>query len=356
MMQKQEPLRHHFLPVFFLKKWAGTDGRLVEFSKPYKNIVRPRRTHPKGTGFIDRLYAIEGFAGELSYEVERSFLSPVDSRASTALEAMVAGNQPSPAERDAWARFMMSLLMRMPTEINLLKGVVQDIDRRIAGGIGQMLLRHVPVDYHGAIEQAFVEYKREAQERLTQNIMRVLSSDDIVPLISAMHWDLIDLAASPNELLVSDRPVIVHRDALPGSETTIALPVGPRNLFVAATKPGLLAELRRVPPKKITSSVNADIVAGASRLIYGNNDRQLAFIQNRMGTNNEPSIVATILFNAGLDVAHYTETIASFEDDDLRNRVVAAITEHQHHDAVQPLDLRLAPALSTRSSNKSLDD
>jgi hypothetical protein len=57
-----------------------------------------------------------------------------------------------------------------------------------------------------------------------------------------------------------------------------------------------------------------------------------------------------------LHVAHYTEMIASFEDDDLRNRVVAAITEHQHHDVVQPHDLRLAPALSTRSSNKSLDD
>ncbi|MGO8049828.1 DUF4238 domain-containing protein [Rhizobium leguminosarum] len=107
-MQNQELLRHHFLPVFFLEKWAGVDDRLIEFSKPYKNTVRPRRTHPKGTGFIDRLYAIEGFSGEMSYEVERSFLSPVDSRASTALDAMLAGNQPSPAERDAWARFVMS--------------------------------------------------------------------------------------------------------------------------------------------------------------------------------------------------------------------------------------------------------
>ena len=273
MIQKQEPLRHHFLPVFFLKKWAGSDGRVVEFSKPYKNIVRPRKTHPKGTGFINRLYAIDGFSGEMSYAIERNFLSPVDSRASTALEAILTGTEPNREERDAWARFIMSLLMRMPSEISLLKNLVQDIDRLVTDGLGHVLIRHVPVEYHDEMDEALVSYKRDAQDRLTDNIMRLLSSDGIVPLIASMHWDLIDLATSPNELLVSDRPVIVHRDASPGSETTIAVPVGPRKLFVAATKSRLLLELRKVSAKKLSSAINADIVGRASRLVYGRDDR-----------------------------------------------------------------------------------
>lgn len=331
-MKKQEPLRHHFLPVFFLKKWSGADGRVVEFSKPYGNIVRPRKTHPKGTGFIDRLYAVEGFSGEMSYEIERSFLSPVDSRASTALEAMLAGTQPDREERDAWARFIMSLLMRMPAEISLLKDLIQGIDKRIGVAIEQMLIRHVPVEYHCEMEDAFVTYKRDARDRLTENIVRVLSSDDIVPLISAMHWDLIDLTASPNELLASDRPVIVHRDAFPGSETTIAVPVGPRMLFVAATKPILLAELRKVSAKKLTALVNADIVGRASRLVYGKDDHQLTFIQNRMGTDKEPSFITKILSNAGLDVARYSEMFAAFEDEGLKKQILAAVTERKRRD------------------------
>ena len=30
--------KHHYLPVFYLKQWAGKDGRLCEFSRPYKNV------------------------------------------------------------------------------------------------------------------------------------------------------------------------------------------------------------------------------------------------------------------------------------------------------------------------------
>jgi hypothetical protein len=27
-----EPIRHHYIPVFYLKKWTGPDGRLCEYS------------------------------------------------------------------------------------------------------------------------------------------------------------------------------------------------------------------------------------------------------------------------------------------------------------------------------------
>jgi hypothetical protein len=42
--------KHHYIPEFYLKQWAGPDGRLCEFSRPYKRVL-PRMTHPGGTGF-----------------------------------------------------------------------------------------------------------------------------------------------------------------------------------------------------------------------------------------------------------------------------------------------------------------
>ena len=51
--------KHHYLPVFYLKEWAGPDGRICEYSRPY-DVVKPKRVHPGGTGYVRGLYAIEG--------------------------------------------------------------------------------------------------------------------------------------------------------------------------------------------------------------------------------------------------------------------------------------------------------
>ncbi|MDR7141835.1 DUF4238 domain-containing protein [Rhizobium sp. BE258] len=64
-----DPMKHHFLPVFYLKNWRGEDGRLVQFSRPYGTKVKALRKHPDATGFIKKLYAIEGSSGAVSVEI-----------------------------------------------------------------------------------------------------------------------------------------------------------------------------------------------------------------------------------------------------------------------------------------------
>lgn len=81
-----EPKKHHFLPVFYLRQWANADRRLVEFKKPFGNTVVPRRGHPQSMGWIDRLYALDGVKGASAQKFETTFLSPVDSRAAEALK------------------------------------------------------------------------------------------------------------------------------------------------------------------------------------------------------------------------------------------------------------------------------
>src|SRR5580692_1218431 len=43
--------KHHYIPVFYSKEWAGPDGRLCEYSRPY-DVVKPKRVHPDGTGYV----------------------------------------------------------------------------------------------------------------------------------------------------------------------------------------------------------------------------------------------------------------------------------------------------------------
>ena len=41
--------KHHYLPVFYLKQWAGPDRRLCEFSRPHK-VVKPSATRGTSGG------------------------------------------------------------------------------------------------------------------------------------------------------------------------------------------------------------------------------------------------------------------------------------------------------------------
>ena len=49
----QQSTRHHYIPQFYLRRWAGDDDKVCEFSRPHKNIYR-QRVYPIQTGFKDR--------------------------------------------------------------------------------------------------------------------------------------------------------------------------------------------------------------------------------------------------------------------------------------------------------------
>jgi Protein of unknown function (DUF4238) len=51
--------KHHYIPVFYLKQWAGADGRICEFSRPYDR-VKARRVFPDATAYVHGLNKIWG--------------------------------------------------------------------------------------------------------------------------------------------------------------------------------------------------------------------------------------------------------------------------------------------------------
>jgi hypothetical protein len=64
--------KHHYIPSFYSREWAGADGRLCEYSRPYKQVV-PRWTHPDGTGYVRGLYTVPKNDPHLSEYIETSF-------------------------------------------------------------------------------------------------------------------------------------------------------------------------------------------------------------------------------------------------------------------------------------------
>lgn len=320
-----EPKRHHFLPVFYLKNWCNEEsGKLVEFSTPFMNEIKPRRVHPKGTGYIDKLYAVEGISGELSYAVEKNFLSPVDNKAATACQALLSGGPVHPQYRRAWAHFIMTLLLRAPREINIIKDILRNLESETASGLMNFVIRHAPKEFHSDAGQAFEELKKSAESRSIEHIIEIMSNEDIVEKIVGMDWDVIDLSTSTHELLTSDRPVMIERGEQTGGETAVFLPLSPKKLFIAVTNRSLLRQLKSQNAKNISQAVNTEIIENADKLAYGSSDRQITFVKNRFGKRRRPSIIEENLHKA-LKMTEYLGTyLSTIDDNSMREKFLLA--------------------------------
>ena len=284
------PLRHHFLPEFYLKRWAQQDGRLVEYKKPYANTVKPRRTHPKGTGFIFRLYAVEGLPDDVAHEMESEFLSPVDSRAAQALIAMQADKEFSTAQRLAWASFVATLLSRMPEDIDLVKKIIRELAQTILPGFQPIFERLRPENETRTFQQMTDELVGRSNQRAINFARRIMSNDRLIRGIAAMEWSILTFQSAKFEFLTSDRPVI-YTNVLGNDQSHIVLPVGPRRLFIAAKDRKLIDRIRGAGEDALVIATNTHVVGAANKYVYGSNDSQLRFIQNRMGNAKIPTLI-----------------------------------------------------------------
>jgi Protein of unknown function (DUF4238) len=208
-----EPTRHHYIPSFYLRRWAGPDGKLCEYSRPYAE-TKAKRRHPSGTGFVDELYTIPGLPPEQSRYVERRFTQAVDNWAAQALAIMLREN-PHSDDLDAkmkvaWARFLYSLIVRTPEHI---KRIQQKADEN-----PPELPETLRADYdklRGPTDPpTFEEYKtwslanplKVAAQRL---LPELINSERVITEIASMRWTTAKVAKTRYTMLTSDRPVIM---------------------------------------------------------------------------------------------------------------------------------------------------
>jgi hypothetical protein len=121
--------KHHYVPVFYLREWAGDDGRLAEFSRPTGEGVKSRPAGPKGTGYVRGLYRFDGTTEEAAEAFERLFFGHVDSLAKQALDIHLGRSQAEwdGDSRSAWSRFIIGMLYRNPERIATLRKYIEDI-------------------------------------------------------------------------------------------------------------------------------------------------------------------------------------------------------------------------------------
>jgi hypothetical protein len=278
--------KHHYIPKFYLKQWACADGRLCEFSRPYKR-VEPRRTHPDGTGYIRGLYTFSGLPSAAVNYLENVFLLHADDGAADVHRRLLADDvEFDGPTKSSWSRFIMSLFHRNPEAIErITTKISQDFPASLEQfRAGYETNRHEsdPVTFEEFQEKLSTD--RAAFERTVVMVLqRIMDSQLVGGGLNEMIWGVVRVFKSRYPLLTSDRPVVMS-NGLARPEAHIVMPISPDRIFVAARKVETAREIdARGKRGELVEELNDRIVRQARRFVYSCNDAQLRFVEKRLG-------------------------------------------------------------------------
>jgi len=274
---------HHFIPCFYSKRWALSAGKLCEFSRKYK-LVKPRRTAPKGTGYVPGGYAMEGVGSDEVNRLEERFYKPVDTRAAEALTFLEAGIDDgawSPRLREAWTRFVFSLLLRMPEDMAILEAsytrefaqLTQKQERDYAA----RRLPGCPPTLEAALAALNIKEVAGQSKELATKLMQ---NKRISQKVSALHWTSVETSTASHRLLTSDRPVQLSGQ-LGDRRTTLILPIGPDRLFVGTWDASHTEAVVKRGADRLVHSSNQAVTRAADTFVYGVDDSMLEFIKKQ---------------------------------------------------------------------------
>jgi hypothetical protein len=291
MTPPNPPRRHHYAPVFYLKRWTGADGLLEQYSRPAGREVKARRVSPSATGYRDDLYAMPGLPDHLVQQVEEKFLQSVDTKAAAVLAGLEAGVVPSTSEaRSDWTRFLQSLQLRTPADIAGLKQRTRD-----DWGVTIPKIQETYETLKRMGDPSTFEEFMEARdplivERAALKILTVLiDAEGMGAVINNLHWDVVDLTASRHALMTSDR-AIDQIEGLGHPDTLLTVPIGPKRLFIATRRRAIIERIKKASPTDVVRRRNYASVSYARNFVWATDRGQTAFIEKRMGSVAVPTL------------------------------------------------------------------
>jgi hypothetical protein len=289
-----EPIKHHYLPVFYLRRWTGSDGRLFRYYRPHKEVV-VSPVSPEHTGFEKGLYALDGAAR--AQMIETDFFSPVDNAAAPILEHLInrGPGDLSGEQRGLWTRFVMSLQLRNPHSITEIRSVIDPIVRaNIEQLDGQAYLQQ---RQEGEPESVYEYALQQAPHQLANAhkafLPGLIDHEFIGGLIINMSWAVLNLSAASHTLLTGDRPYSTSH-GLGNRACLLGVPLSPTHLFVAANEIEQIRKLLAQTTKDTVRNTNNLTVKLAVQNVYGSTARHKAFVENRLRRENEPPVPGII--------------------------------------------------------------
>jgi hypothetical protein len=281
------PRDHHFIPAFYLKQWAGSDGKLVEYTRKGGKLVS-KNISPRSTGYERDLYAFPELPPDAVQYLEQVFFAYADQKASDALDNHlgVASFLWTSELVTAWSRFVIGIHLRHPDAMPELRDAAASI--WAASGIDYQARYEAvrkttdPPTFDGylALSDPLASIKMRVNL-----IIKAFDNEIVCAHINQMKHAIIDLSASPHRLLTSDRPVQIFNLKEPSG--MLSIPISPTKMFVAMNDRTTMDKVRRADPRKLIGELNAYVVSRARKFVWAAGISQERFIANRMSTKME---------------------------------------------------------------------
>jgi hypothetical protein len=280
--------KHHYIPVFYLKQWAGTDGRICEFSRPH-GIVKSKRVHPDGTGYVRGLYTIPGVQPHLTEYIERRFLLKSDSTASDALRFMLSGDREEwpHTPRASWSRFIISLMLRNPEQVARYGARVAAYFSPTSAEIQNYYRTHRTADDPDTYDEYLAKNEHPAARMSATWFQAEIDDPEVGTHLNKMQWTLASFANMKHKFLTSDRPIVMS-NGLSKKYDHLAIPITPCKLFLATNNRETNTLIRNLGERELVRQINHRVAIRARKFVYGVDDSQLRFVEKRLG-GAEPS-------------------------------------------------------------------
>ncbi|MFZ2104492.1 MAG: DUF4238 domain-containing protein [Roseiarcus sp.] len=285
--------KNHFIPKFYQKRWEGDDKKVCVY---FRNAIRvqTQRRHRSSVGYAVDLYTVPGVDLAVAAYLERQFFRITDDLAANALAIIERGPWTMNAHtRSGWTRFIVSLLHRNPEQIARSLETVS----RFMVAARPLYEREYDLrkdaNHPPAFEEFWKEICREVEAKTWINLVQTtIDSEEVGNHFNNLIWRVFDLHGSQT-LLTGDRPIIMT-NGMVNPDSHLSIPIGPKKLFVAATRPEFLDFIQSQSADEIASLNNDLIVRQARRFCIGVDDSHLELFSERFGEMRASSAVEEV--------------------------------------------------------------
>jgi hypothetical protein len=294
-----DPSKHHYIPAFYLRQWT-TNGFLCEMRNIREKVVVHSKS-PDGTGWKKDLYKIEGVAPEISQHFERAFMHMVDTEAAQAMRSFIANNMDVPVkERNAWIRFLLSLMFRNPEAVDELRDQIVLLYRESVATLRNNYDKLKPPDFPPTLAEYDAQTDPNAGFVAASNFLQtVMNSPGIANRLVRMRWGRLNLWRSRHTLMTSDRPLCLP---MRFKSTAIAMlvPITPRIAFTAAEDDRALQAIAMGDHTEMVKDINLQVVSQARQYVWGLDDSALNFVRKHICTVPDREIISKEAKEMGL--------------------------------------------------------
>lgn len=295
-------MKHHFVPQFLLRRWAGAEGKVRVFEIKAGKLVSDSRS-PEYTGYEDDLYAVDGRGlGVETHHFEETLFKPIDNDAANALKKIESKQELLEDEHHAWTTFLASLRVRSPDTIDFLRnGMVE----RLRAGLAKRDQETLPPDWPSTATWAEANYPGLIDNVGLTFLKQMIEHPEVMQTFGTLNWWCYKFGEGDPPLVLADLPL--HWEGkLADPDFWIMMPIAPDRAFFGTRLERTAERLTGFGSIELANQLNRASVASAVRRIWAREE--------------EPArtIITAHLPTMGVNTAEFRTFMETYEEEKRR--------------------------------------